>query len=359
MRSGIFVTTLVSLILISVFSFGLLSHDEDLKSRTPDSIALYRSANKELISLLQNKNKFECAPDQHFQSCLDKNISKVIYVKSGSYQIAPFRLNSGQKLVIGADTTLKLGDDIEMPYKDGYVVGIMGTKNEPIKGVTVILDGVIDGNKSQHPYERSGNECLRVDYAFNLKIFGAGILQNCSGDGLDIDISRNVFISGLSAINNSGAGFHVGSGRPMGSSSNILGVGLIATNNGHKLGRAGLDASWPNENSNIYLLSSGEKNYRNWELEGAGALSILSTSIEPTEADVLTGSSLSVINGVERSSILENVSYIKQLILRDLKIAYGTLADLFINPDSLERDFKGNIRGRVPDYLKPLTYWRL
>jgi hypothetical protein len=353
-----FITIFIILVPIGIYFLKLLSHDENINTRTSEAIDLYRSANKEIISLLQSKNKFECVPNDNFQSCLDENVSKVIYVKNGVYQVAPFWLNSQQKLVIGSDTTLKLSDNIEMPYKDGYVVGIMGTGNEPIEGVTLILDGVIDGNKAKHPYERSGNECLRVDYALDLTIVGSGVLQKCSGDGLDIDISRNVFISGISAIDNSGAGFHMGSGRPIKSSYNILGIGLVAENNGHKLGRAGLDASWPNENSNLYLLSSGEENYRNWELEGAGALSILSKSMEATEADILTGSSLSVINGANRSSFLENVTYVKQLILRDVKIAYGTIADLFLNPDNLETDYKGNIKGRVPDYLKPLTYWR-
>jgi hypothetical protein len=346
------------IITIGIYLLKLLSHDENLNIRTSETIDLYRFANKEIISLLQSKNKFECVPNDNFQNCLDENVSKVIYVKRGVYQIAPFSLNSHQRLVIGSDTTLKLGDNIEMPYKDGYVVGIMGTGNEPIKNVTLILDGVIDGNKAIHPYERSGNECLRVDYALDLTIAGLGMLQNCSGDGLDIDISRNVFISGISASDNSGAGFHVGSGRPIKSSYNILGIGLTATNNGHRLGRAGIDASWPNENSNFYLLSSGEGNYRNWELEGAGALSILSKSKQATEADILSGSSFSVINGVNRSSFLENVAYVKQLVLRDVKIAYGTIADLFVNHDNLVQDFKGNIEGRVPDYLKPLKYWR-
>lgn len=199
---------------------------------------------------------------------------------------------------------------------------------------------------------------MRVDYAKGVTIYGSGVLQNCSGDGLDIDVSQDIFVSGISAQNNSGAGFHMGSGRPIESSENILGIGLTSKSNGHKLGRAGLDVSWPNENSNVYILSIGEENYRNWELEGAGVLSFLTLSGDFDEPDELSGASFSMVNGASRSSYIENLIYVKYLIRRDILRAYGKVADFFIDPKNIEVDYKGNRVGRSPDYLLPLTYSR-
>lgn len=354
-KRTIYICLLLLLVAPAVY---LLSNNEQLNQRTEEAIELYRDASDRIIKMLLDDNTVVCSPSIDFQNCLESNVSKVIYTKKGLHDISPFNLYDGQRLVVRAGTILRLSSDITMPYKDGYVMGIMGDSDKEIVNVTVLFNGEINGNKKIHPYEQSGNECVRVDYANHLTFVGSGILRDCSGDGLDIDVSDNIFISGISAIDNSGAGFHIGSGRPISSSKNILALGLIAEGNGHKLQRAGLDVSWPNQNSNIYMLSAGRNNYRNWELEGAGSFNILSISSNAKKVDTLHGASFTLINGKQNSSFLENYTYLTKLVVRDLKLFYQSVSQALFEQKEVVLDYKGNPVGRVPDYLLPLRYVR-
>lgn len=154
MRSILVTLFFLVMIIFLIPTFSLLSHDENAYRRSIEAIKLFRKATENVVSILEDKKIVECEPNEYLQSCLDNNIAEIIYLKSGTYQISPFHLNNNQKLVISSNTTLTLSDDIVMPYKDGYVMEIMGTKEEPVEDVTLILNGTIDGNKSVHPYER-------------------------------------------------------------------------------------------------------------------------------------------------------------------------------------------------------------
>ena len=328
----------LSITVLVILILPHLAHEEKLENRVSYSNEFMKASFHNLTSRLIGLDKILCNPSQNFQSCLDLHYDKVIITTAGHFEIKPFNLNSNQTLIISSTTTLKLSNDAEMPHKGGYVLGILGKPTQPINNIALVVDGVIDGNKNVHPYEKSGNECIRIDYAQNVLVVGVGIVRNCSGDGIDIDASSSVLVSGISSFNNSGAGLHVGSGRPIKASKNILAIGVTAKGNGFKVARAGLDASWPNYNSIIYLLSKSEQNYRNWGLEGAGSLAVLNNSSGGAAKDRLAGASIVFNNGQLHTSKFENIFYYYHLIRRDILIFLGRELPKYLTDLKYKRD---------------------
>ena len=325
------------LIILMVAFYTITSHDEDLDLRLQKAQILYTETMGHITRKLLLSDQVYCVPDVNFQKCLNDHVNSIVITPPGQFSIDPFELNENQTLIISSGTTVILSDDANMPLKGGYVLGIIGQPRKKISNVTLIIDGTIDGNKQTHPYEKSGNECVKIDYAYNVKVLGSGVVRNCSGDGIDIDVSDTIFVSGVTIMDNSGAGLHIGSGRPIVASSDILAIGVTARENGFRHRRSGLDASWPNNNSIIYVLSSSHDNFRNWGLAGAGSLSVLGSSSGGTVRDVKAGASLSHINGYTRESNFENIYYIYNLVKRDI----------------------GRLLGKhMPEYLKALPYRR-
>ena len=240
--------------------------------------------------------------------------------------------------MVAKGAEIKLSKTAKMPRKGGFVVGILGSSSDPIKDVTVVLNGTIDGNKAAHPYESSGNEGIRVDYGERIVIFGNGVVQNASGDGVDFDATKNSLVAGITIRENDGAGMHFGTPRPITSSRNNQVIGIETYGNGWVHSRSGADVSWPNQNAATYVWVSSFSNYQNWDLAGYGSKAIRSYSGQGDKSDYLAGTTLSEINDELELSHWPNSGYVFQLMKRDLRTLLGY------------RD--------VPDYLRELNYWR-
>ena len=185
--------------------------------------------------------------------------------------------------------------------------------------------------------ERSGNEGIKVDYSSDITIFGSGIVQNVSGDGVDLDATRDSVVAGLKVRDNSGSGVHFGSGRPIKSSDNIQVLGVVSENNGFKSDRSGLDVSWPNLNSVTYAWCSASDNYRNWEVDGAGSIVFRGVNGQEAEQSEFGGAVLNEVNGVVDINYMTNIGYIIELLKRDVRMLLGM---------------------EVQEYMLPLTYFR-
>ena len=96
---------------------------------------------------------------------------------------------------------------------------------------------------------------------------GHGNIKNCSGDGIDIDASANAVVMGLNIFNVDGTGIHLGSPRPIKSSSNSIFIGNHSHNNGFLRKRSGFDVSWPNYDARLHIGFASE-NYQNWDISG-------------------------------------------------------------------------------------------
>jgi len=226
-------------------------------------------------------------------------------------------------LVIEKGAVVTLADSATMPRKGGSVIGIIGTAEEPIRNVTLILNGVIDGNKAVHSYDRSGNEGVSISYGRNIVVFGSGAVQNTSGDGIDIDATRDSVIAGIKVRDNSGSGVHFGTPRPISSSVNNLIVGVESSNNGFLLRRAGVDVSWPNKNSATYAWVNSFSNYKNWDLSGFGASAIRSYSLDASTRDSFRGALVADVNGQNQAGVFKNLDYVVNLFKRDMRLVIG------------------------------------
>jgi len=188
------------------------------------------------------------------------------------------KIPSNIKIVIPTNTTIKLANDLildQSMYPDAVgdaVIKCVGSEHKYLENIFIELDGIIDGNKYVHPYSKGGVEGIDFKWAKNIFLYGKGSIMNVNGDGLDIDVSNNIYVEGISFLNNDGAGIHFGSPRPIKSSFNNLIIGCSSNSNGFDRGRAGFDQSWPNINAVTYYNCSSTNNYQNWDIKGSGAL---------------------------------------------------------------------------------------
>ena len=154
---------------------------------------------------------------------------------------------------------------------------------------------------------------------------GAGSVINVKGDGIDVDASEDCYFSGLTLADNEGSGFHFGSPRPIvGSKDNIV-RNMRAYRNGFGYKRNGFDLSWPNRNGAVFQSCVSVNNYRNWQIEAAGAvLSSFSIDDGLVEApDDFGGAYYSSINGEDLTSPSLLSKKTKVLLYNDLKKLFG------------------------------------
>lgn len=298
-----------------------------------------RSVSNMFDNLYSSNHRLCSIPDE-LHACVAASVDgQVTIIPGGDYYLeGGLQIPSGARLIVESKAKITLADSADMPLKGGYVLGLIGSPSKPVTDVVIALNGIVDGNKSAHPYESSGNEGIKVDHGNQIVIFGSGTVQNASGDGVDFDSTTNSLISGLTIQNNDGSGVHFGTPRPISSSENNQVIGVTTTRNGFKLSRSGADVSWPNSNSATYGWVESESNYQNWDLSGFGSAAFRSYSGSAQISDNLQGAKLAEINGQSSSSIWPNLDYVFQLAKRDLRLLLG---------------FED-----VPDYLRELKYWR-
>lgn len=292
-----------------------------------------------IMEKLASKNYVIC--EENLQSCISKNNRELIIIPKGNYFIdEPLKIPASSKIFIREGAVIKLSDSAKMPRFGGSVIELKGNYKDSISDITIIQNGVIDGNKTIHSYDKSGNEGIKIDYADRVVIFGNGTIQNVSGDGIDLDATINSVIFGVSTTNNSGSGIHFGTPRPIiKSSKNNQIIGAYSSKNGFYHERNGFDVSFPNMNSATYAWSIADKNFKNWKILGSNSQVFKGVSIDSKNKDETQGASISEINDSLNMNYLPNLPYLKTLLKRDI---YFYLFDKKISEDFTELKYLRN-----------------
>ena len=319
----------ISLNICFIFNFILSGNKIFPKEKIKSHIEAFRFASAKLSTLYDSLalNKFTtCIPSQDLQNCINNSVYPTVYIAKGLYPLEKgLIIGSAKTIIIGKNANIILSSKAKMPLKGGYVVGLLGNQRTSISEITLINNGSIDGNKLIHSYDKSGNECIKIDYAEKITIMGHGIIKNCSGDGIDIDASANTVVMGLNIFNVDGTGIHLGSPRPIKSSRNNILIGNYSYNNGFLHKRSGFDVSWPNYDAALYALNSASDNYQNWDISGFGSIMLLNFTGSSVVHDDLSGSSYSISSNKLSGSFWPRSDYILHLIKRDILnlIGYG------------------------------------
>jgi len=254
-----------------------------------DDISNHLSARileSQLIQESQTLNEFSegdivfCQPGENLQEKINQAAGKILILLPGLHLSYVANIPSNTTVYILEGAILKLADNANPPYRGAAVLQSYGTEKEPLENIKIIVNGVIDANKERHPFSKAGIEGIGWHWVKNSTIRGTGTIKNASGDGIDVDAVFGCYFGGLKLINNGGTGFHFGSPRPIRSSSRNVAVGLYAEGNGFERIRNGFDHSWPNINGIVYIGSTAKGNYRNWQIEGEGAMIIDSFSLK-------------------------------------------------------------------------------
>ncbi len=320
----------VFLVILNMYSNFTMAYEAPFS--TPPALVEVIIQNIESVEKTQdtlaflNKDIILCSPKDNLQECVNKGAGKIIILLPGVHKSYVTNIPSHTTLYITRQAIVKLADDAVVPHKGGYVIGSQGTEEKPNRNVKIILNGVVDGNKKIHPYEKSGNEGINFKWVTNSSITGNGVVKNCSGDGIDVDASTNSYFQGIKLVDNDGSGFHFGSPRPIRGSKGNLVVAIISEGNGFKLMRNGLDLSWANPEGAIFVGCISKNNYRNWQISSVGGQVISSFSINTgkvKEADEFSGAMFAQING----NNVTNMDFISEktwiLIKRDIKKILG------------------------------------
>lgn len=220
-----------------------------------------------------------------FNDLIKNREIKKVYISEGTHLTNGLLVNrSDLEIIIPFGCTLILKDSARLnPMAFGgisnAVLKVEGTLKDPLKNITINIEGVIDGNKKANPYERGGVEGINLIYVHDSKIKGDGKIINCNGDGIDLDAVQDVSISDVTVKSNGGSGIHFGSPRPITASSNCIIQNVSSIDNGYRGLRNGFDVSWPNQKGIIFYDCYAENNYRNWEIhaEGSALINCLET----------------------------------------------------------------------------------
>lgn len=267
----------------------------------------------------------------NLQDCIDTTTNSIVRLSKGTYNVNAIRIPSNMTFIIPKGTILKLADDAKMDPeafggKANFVLGSIGTKENMIENIHIIIDGEIDGNKKIHTYEKGGVEGIDWKWVKNSTITGKGTVHSVNGDGIDIDTTFNSVISNVTVRDNGDSGIHFGSPRPIFGSKNNVVIGVTSINNGYRIGKSGFDLSWPNPNGVVYVNCIAIDNYRNFLIEATGGGIYNAKSIDNGKvvaSDDVGGAGYAVINNVNVTDT--DFISVKELILlkRDIKKFLG------------------------------------
>lgn len=263
-----------------------------------------------LISLttLQNgisQRKVLCRVSDDLNKVINSNPESTIILEEGLHQTQGVIINSSNlTLIIPSNAVLKLSDEAVLNDKafggiSNAVIKVEGEISNPVKNVEIRVDGLIDGNRTKHPYSQGGLEGINMIHVANSKIIGKGIVANCNGDGIDLDNINNCLIQDVRLLNNSGSGLHFGSPRPIVGSKNNLVINITSSENGFERKRNGIDLSWPNEYGATFINCISIDNYRNYEIEAAGSVVVNCYSIDNgkvVKKDFFGGAEFALVN---------------------------------------------------------------
>ena len=271
---------------------------------------------------------YNCSLGSQIQNCVDEAPDHShIKLEPGLYESEMIFLRSHITLEIPKDTIVQLADNAYLnPDAFGGVsnalIMVSGTELAPITNVHIILDGTLDGNSESHPYNAGGVEGINFVWATDSSIIGSGVVHSANGDGVDIDASKDLYITGITVRNNGGSGIHFGSPRPIAPSKNNLIINVKAYNNGFQRERNGFDVSWPNPDGAIFIGCSSENNYRNWQIETKSVV-VNSTSVGGDIKDDVRHGTFVELNGEDKSGFTLLSRKNQKLLSRDIKVFFG------------------------------------
>lgn len=272
-----------------------------------------------------------CSNNQDLQICINNAQTNIVSLKKGNYITNGFKISSNVTFIVPYGVKIKLADDAEL-NKDAFggvansVISCKGSENNLLENIHIVIDGEIDGNKEQHPYENGGVEGVDWLWVKNSSITGSGVIHSANGDGIDLDAVNNIKIEGVTVKNNGGSGIHFGSPRPIKPSKDNIVINVKSIGNGFELDRNGLDLSWPNPAGAIFVNCIAIDNYRNYQIEAETGFIFNSLSVNNgavIEEDDLGGADYAYINGKDITDTAIISEKTKVLIKRDIKKLLG------------------------------------
>lgn len=282
-----------------------------------------------------------CFPNQDINECITSAENGTVVLAPGKYLTSGVVLSSDITLVIPKGSVIKLADSADL--NEGAFGGVAnavilakGTPQHRLENVHIVLDGEVDGNKREHPYEKGGCEGINFAWIKNSSIRGSGTIHSANGDGIDIDAAENLIIDGVTVRDNGGSGVHFGSPRPIVGSKNNTVLNVESYKNGFERSRNGLDLSWPNTLGAVFINCSAEDNYRNYKIDAVGGIVINSfSSGKVIKKDEFPGANYVFLNGQD----ITNPDWISM----KTKILF-------------KRDIKGLLGLDYPGYLEGVEY---
>ncbi|MFG1592798.1 hypothetical protein [Halobacteriovorax sp. CON-3] len=281
-----------------------------------------------------------CKTTQSLKECVKNRRNNIILLTKGIHYTYNLPIPSDTIFIIPKDTIIKVPKDAKLNPKAyggvaNSVISSKGTPEKYLENITIILNGIIDGNKEIHTYKKGGLEGIDWAYVRNSTITGTGKIVNANGDGLDIDASEFNSISNITTELNGGSGVHLGSPRPISSSKLNIFVNVKSNNNGYDFDKNGFDVSWPNPLGAIFINTYANKNNRNYQLKGRNSKVLYSYSKDSKNKDDFSDADEAIINN-------KNVTN-KNILSSKLKIL-------------LKRDFKKILGLETPKYLENVNY---
>lgn len=159
-----------------------------------------------------------CKPEDNLQQKVNEAEGKELRLLPGTHISYVTDIPGNTTVYIPQNATIKLADDADLsvfskvrPKGDAAVIRSTGTEAAPLENIKIILDGTIDGNKENHPYNAGGFEGINFKWVKNSIITGVGVVKNAKGDGIDVDAVSQCYFEGVKLMNNEGSGFHFGS----------------------------------------------------------------------------------------------------------------------------------------------------
>ena len=283
------------------------------------------------MSVLAKESFTTCEPSVDLQKCIDNAPIKIIRLSKGIYNVSGIHLNSNTTLVIPKGSVVRLADDAPINNKAfggtaNFVLASIGTPDNIIENVNIVVDGEIDANKASHPYENGGVEGIDWKWVKNSSISGSGTIHSANGDGIDIDSTFDSVISNVIVRNNGDSGIHFGSARPIVGSKNNVVIGVTSINNGFRIGKSGFDLSWPNPDGVVYINCTAIDNYRNFQIEASGGAIYNGKSVDSGKVvlkDDIKGANYAIINDVNVTNKAFLSKKLKVLIERDVRKFFG------------------------------------
>lgn len=285
------------------------------------------------LSTLANEKITICSSEQKLQECIDTSKSNVISLSEGVHNTDGIHIASNTTFIIPKKSILRLSDVAKLnPDAFGgeanFVLGSIGTEENQLENIHLIIDGEVDGNRSIHTYEKGGVEGIDWKWVSNSTISGTGVIHSVNGDGIDLDATFNSVISGVTVRDNGDSGIHFGSPRPIagaGSKNNVV-IDVKSISNGFRIGKSGFDLSWPNPDGVIYVNCTAIDNYRNFFIEASGGAiynAISNSSGKVVKEDDINGADYAVVNGenITNKKLISTKTQI--LIKRDIKKLLG------------------------------------